>query len=190
MGACNCFVGSSLRLDGEFGLTRSQCGRNFWTFGGRSPKHDFLLRFIKLTRISVRQLKDVIVNNAGVAAEFSDYMRAGTGASISQHPTTDWRRLCSINQDGVYFGIKYGAASMEKNPVVEGKSIVNISSGAGFIGGTGELLRGLIWHERSLTRCLAIKEWDILRPRFVNISSTHETKANDHRSLFSGQSAA
>ena len=36
-----------------------------------------------------------------------------------------------------YFGIKYGAGSMEKNPSVEGKSIVNISSGAGMIGGTG-----------------------------------------------------
>lgn len=79
------------------------------------------------------------MNNAGVGGEYSDYMRASSDptASISKHPTADWRKICSINQDGVYFGIKYGAASMEKNSVAEGKSIINISSGAGFIGGTG-----------------------------------------------------
>lgn len=59
---------------------------------------------------------DVIVNNAGIGMEWGDYMR-NTEASISQHPTADWRRICAINQDGVYYGMKYGAASMEKNAV-------------------------------------------------------------------------
>lgn len=56
---------------------------------------------------------------------------------IWKHPIEDWRRLNSINLDGAYHGIKAAAKSMVFNNVKEGKSIVIISSGAGYMGGTG-----------------------------------------------------
>lgn len=100
---------------------------------------------------------DVLLNNAGIGMEYGDYMRAGNpDASISQHPTEQWRRVISINQDGVYFGIKYGAGSMEKNPVVEGKSIINISSMAGFVGQTGFSYTASKWAVRGMTKHAAL----------------------------------
>lgn len=42
----------------------------------------------------------------------------------------------AVNCTGVYFGIREGAGSMLKNKLPEGKSIVNFSSVAGFMGGT------------------------------------------------------
>lgn len=83
---------------------------------------------------------DVLLLNAGIADEFSDYMRPhdSTKTGLWSHPTSDWRRMNAVNLDGVYFGAKAGAKSMvQNNKVPEAKSIIIISSGAGMIGSTG-----------------------------------------------------
>jgi 3(or 17)beta-hydroxysteroid dehydrogenase len=63
---------------------------------------------------------DVLVNNAGVDA-----------AADVEHETLDgWRRLQSINLDGVFLGVKHGVAAMK----ARGGSIINLSSIEGLIG--------------------------------------------------------
>ncbi|KAI9028046.1 oxidoreductase [Hyaloraphidium curvatum] len=79
---------------------------------------------------------DVMVANAGIAMEYESYT-VNEGDSLMDHPTADWRKILAVNQDGVYFAIKYGGKSMLKNPVKEGKSIIVISSTAGFTGQFG-----------------------------------------------------
>jgi NAD(P)-dependent dehydrogenase (short-subunit alcohol dehydrogenase family) len=76
--------------------------------------------------------------------------------SLVDHPTEDYKRIIAVNQDGVYYSIKYAGRSMVscllalasriavnssnqqmKNPAKEGKSIIVISSTAGIIGQFG-----------------------------------------------------
>lgn len=64
---------------------------------------------------------DVLVNCAGV---FS-------GASIAELTLEQWRKVMSVNLDGVFLGIKYGAEAMQKGG---GGSIVNMSSVGGLLG--------------------------------------------------------
>ncbi|KAI9003795.1 short-chain dehydrogenase/reductase SDR [Hyaloraphidium curvatum] len=100
---------------------------------------------------------DVLVNNAGIAAEFSNHMAAEAGpASISSYPTADWRRMVAVNMDGVFFGIREGAGSMERNPAPEPKSIINVSSGAAFIGLTGFGYTATKWAVRGMTKHAAL----------------------------------
>jgi 3(or 17)beta-hydroxysteroid dehydrogenase len=64
---------------------------------------------------------DVLVNNAGVAL-----------AKDVEHTTLEeWRRLMSINLDGVFLGTKHAIQTMKAN---RGGSIVNLSSIEGLIG--------------------------------------------------------
>jgi 3(or 17)beta-hydroxysteroid dehydrogenase len=64
---------------------------------------------------------DVLVNNAGVAL-----------ARDVEHTTLEeWRRLMSINLDGVFLGTKHAVQTMKAN---RGGSIVNLSSIEGLIG--------------------------------------------------------
>jgi 3(or 17)beta-hydroxysteroid dehydrogenase len=64
---------------------------------------------------------DVLVNNAGVAL-----------ANDVEHTTLEeWRRLMSINLDGVFLGTKHAVQAMKAN---RGGSIVNLSSIEGLIG--------------------------------------------------------
>lgn len=64
---------------------------------------------------------DVLVNNAGVAL-----------AKDVEHTTLDeWRRLMSINLDGVFLGTKYAVQTMKAN---RSGSIVNLSSIEGLVG--------------------------------------------------------
>lgn len=64
---------------------------------------------------------DVLVNNAGVAL-----------AKDVEHTTLDeWRRLMSINLDGVFLGIKHAVEAMKAN---RSGSIINLSSIEGLIG--------------------------------------------------------
>ena len=64
-----------------------------------------------------------LVNNAGIAGPFPS---AFEGESLDQ-----WRRILSINVEGVFLGCKYAVPAMRK---AGGGSIVNTSSLAAFVG--------------------------------------------------------
>jgi NAD(P)-dependent dehydrogenase (short-subunit alcohol dehydrogenase family) len=64
---------------------------------------------------------DILVNNAGIDGE---------QALIVDSSIENWRRVLSINQDGVYFGMKYGIAAMLKK---EQGVILNMASIGGMI---------------------------------------------------------
>jgi 3(or 17)beta-hydroxysteroid dehydrogenase len=64
---------------------------------------------------------DVLVNCAGVFLS----------ASIAEITLDQWRRVMSINLDGVFLGTKYGAEAMKKSG---GGSIINLSSAGGIVG--------------------------------------------------------
>jgi NAD(P)-dependent dehydrogenase (short-subunit alcohol dehydrogenase family) len=65
---------------------------------------------------------DILVNNAGFG---------GPMAPLHEQTTDMWDRVHSVNLRGVFFGMKYGIASMLKTG---GGAIVNISSASGFVG--------------------------------------------------------
>lgn len=60
------------------------------------------------------QRVDVVVNNAGIAAE----------GSIEDVTLESWRRVMSVNLDGTFLGCKHAVRNMKGN----GGSIVNVSS--------------------------------------------------------------
>jgi 3(or 17)beta-hydroxysteroid dehydrogenase len=64
---------------------------------------------------------DVLVNCAGV---FLD-------ASVETTTIEKWRWVMSVNLDGVFLGVKYGAEAMKKSA---GGSIINLSSAGGIVG--------------------------------------------------------
>ena len=64
-----------------------------------------------------------LVNNAGIAGPFPSSFE---GESLEQ-----WRRILSINVEGVFLGCKYGVAALRGSG---GGSIVNLSSLAAFLG--------------------------------------------------------
>lgn len=64
---------------------------------------------------------DVLVNNAGVELV----------KEIADTSLEEWRRLMSVNLDGVFLGTKYGIRAMRGRG---GGSIINISSAAGIVG--------------------------------------------------------
>jgi NAD(P)-dependent dehydrogenase (short-subunit alcohol dehydrogenase family) len=65
---------------------------------------------------------DILVNNAGFG---------GPMAPLHEQDAEIWDRVHSVNVRGVFFGMKYGIASMLKTG---GGAIVNISSASGFVG--------------------------------------------------------
>ena len=95
-----------------------------------------------------------------------------------------------MNQHGTYFGIREGAGSMLKNTAKESKSIINLSSTAGFIGGTpfacgyfapssGTLLTyshdttdtASKWAVRGMTKHASLT----LAPHGIRVNSVHRT---------------
>ncbi len=64
---------------------------------------------------------DVLVNNAGVIIY----------KTIEDTSLAEWRRLMSVNLDGVFLGTKFAIEAMKKSG---GGSIINIASVAGLIG--------------------------------------------------------
>jgi 3(or 17)beta-hydroxysteroid dehydrogenase len=64
---------------------------------------------------------DILVNNAGVIIY----------KTIEDTSLGDWRRLMSVNLDGVFLGTKFAIENMRKRG---GGSIINIASVAGLIG--------------------------------------------------------
>lgn len=66
---------------------------------------------------------DVVVNNAGV----------GWGGPPEEETLERWRRLMSINLDGVFLGTKHALLAMKRVPP-KGGSIINLSSIEGLVG--------------------------------------------------------
>ena len=90
---------------------------------------------------------DALVNNAGVLGQFGP---------IGEQSIDEWKRVMSINLDGVFYGMKFALSQMIKQPT--GCNIVNIGSMNGF--------RGLVnmgayvpskWAMRGLTAMAAVE---------------------------------
>jgi len=67
---------------------------------------------------------DVLVNNAGIAFN----------KSVLETSLNEWRRLMSVNLDGVFLGTRFGIELMARTG---GGSIINLSSVYGMVGGIG-----------------------------------------------------
>jgi 3(or 17)beta-hydroxysteroid dehydrogenase len=65
---------------------------------------------------------DVVVNNAGIAIP----------GNVEEATFADWRKLMSINLDGVFLGVKHGIRGIKKGE--RGGSIINLSSIEGLVG--------------------------------------------------------
>ncbi len=63
-----------------------------------------------------------VVNNAGIAVS----------KSVEDTTTEEWRKLLSVNLDGVFFGTRLGIQRMKNKGL--GASIINMSSIEGFVG--------------------------------------------------------
>ena len=66
---------------------------------------------------------DILVNNAGV----------GWGGAPEEETLERWRKLMSVNLDGVFLGTKHAILAMKRNQP-RGGSIVNLSSIEGLVG--------------------------------------------------------
>src|SRR4029453_1737204 len=64
-----------------------------------------------------------LVNNAGISGPFP--------ATLEPETLEQWRRMLSVNVEGVFLGCKYGVPAMRQSG---GGSIVNTSSLAAFLG--------------------------------------------------------
>jgi NAD(P)-dependent dehydrogenase (short-subunit alcohol dehydrogenase family) len=65
---------------------------------------------------------DVVVNNAGIA----------TPGSAEDASFADWRRVISVNLDGVFLGTKHGIRGIKQGQ--KGGAIINLSSIEGLVG--------------------------------------------------------
>lgn len=74
------------------------------------------------TTLQKYQKLNIIVNNAGI----------GLTTDVEHSQFDDWRKLMSINCDGVFLGVKHGIIAMKDNG--EQNSIINMSSIEGFVG--------------------------------------------------------
>ncbi len=68
---------------------------------------------------------DILVNNAGVS---------GSGLELMTHSLDEWRRILSVNLDGVFLGLRHAGPAMAQGG---GGSAINISSILGKVGLAG-----------------------------------------------------
>jgi NAD(P)-dependent dehydrogenase (short-subunit alcohol dehydrogenase family) len=66
---------------------------------------------------------NIIVNNAGVGGPMGD---------VENITLENWRKVMSVNSDGVFLGVKYGVQALRRSG--EPGSIVNLSSIVGIVG--------------------------------------------------------
>ncbi|GAA5063686.1 SDR family NAD(P)-dependent oxidoreductase [Nocardia callitridis] len=102
----------------------------------------------------------VLVNNAGVL---------GPIASTEELSENDYRAVCSINQDGVFFGMKAVLPSMERAGI---GSIVNISSIAGMAANYGFPSLAYVASKfavRGMTKATAVE----YGPKNIRVNSVH-----------------
>lgn len=116
----------------------------------------------------------VLVNNAGI----------GTFDDVEQETVEGWNRLISINQTGVWLGMKHAGPAMLD---AGGGSIVNISSIFGAVGGFGGSIayhasKGAV---RLMTKSAAL-HWatkgirvNSVHPGFVDTPMIEQAKDND-----------
>ena len=72
---------------------------------------------------------DILVNNAGIDGE---------QAPTAKSSLDNWRKVMSINMDGVFYGMKYGIAAMlETGDKDSGGVVINLGSTAGLVGFPG-----------------------------------------------------
>jgi NAD(P)-dependent dehydrogenase (short-subunit alcohol dehydrogenase family) len=117
---------------------------------------------------------DILVNNAGI----------GTTPDVESETLAGWNRLISINQTGVWLGMKAVIPSMR---AAGGGSIVNISSIFGAVGGFGASIayhasKGAV---RLMTKSAAIRyamegiRVNSVHPGFIDTPMISETKGTD-----------
>lgn len=102
---------------------------------------------------------DILVNNAGVMP---------AAKPIEETSYDEWKRVMSVNMDGVFLGVKHGILAMKE----QGGSIVNLSSIMGLIGesivGAYSASKGGV---RLLTKSAAIECANLGYP--IRINSVH-----------------
>jgi NAD(P)-dependent dehydrogenase (short-subunit alcohol dehydrogenase family) len=101
---------------------------------------------------------DILVNNAGIAAN----------DDIENLDLDSWRRLMSVDLDGVFLGLKHAIRAMKST----GGSIVNISSVLGIVGEGSQIAYGAAkGGVRSLTKAVALYCAD--RGYGIRVNSVH-----------------
>ncbi|WP_029089429.1 SDR family NAD(P)-dependent oxidoreductase [Brevibacterium album] len=100
---------------------------------------------------------DGLVNCAGV----------GGGGSLCETSEEDWRRVMSVNLDGVFFGMRAALPALLER---ETSSVVNISSIAGLVGFKGSAAYAASkWGVHGLTKTAALE----LGEHGVRVNSVH-----------------
>jgi NAD(P)-dependent dehydrogenase (short-subunit alcohol dehydrogenase family) len=102
---------------------------------------------------------DVLVNNAGISGE--------GGLDLMTHTLEAWRRVMSINLDGVFLGLRHAGPAIA---TAGGGSVINLSSILGKVGMAGAAAYcaskgGVLM----LTKAAAL-EW---APRHIRVNSIH-----------------
>ena len=100
---------------------------------------------------------DVLVNNAGI----------GSGGGLLDTSLAEWGRLVSVNQTGVFLGMRAVAPAMEK---AGGGSIVNLSSIAGLKSAPrAHAYSATKWAVRGMSKSAAVE----LAPMGIRVNSVH-----------------
>ena len=124
---------------------------------------------------------DILVNNAGLFLM----------KSITDTTLEDWRRVHSVNVEGVFLGCKHATPALTERSALwaGGTAIINLSSVAGIVGSAGVVCynasKGAV---RLLTKGLAME----LASRGVRVNSVHPGVIDTHmgQEVVTGFSAA
>ena len=112
---------------------------------------------------------DILVNNAGVFT-----LGPITGVSLEE-----WRRVHSVNVDGVFLGCKHAVPALAERAGkwAGGAAIINLSSVAGLVGFAGASCycasKGAV---KLMTKCLALE----LAPAKIRVNSVHPGVIDTH----------